>query len=133
GCFSRWSRETASRSRKHRRSVGALDWRQRATSEARESGTAGLPRCGQGIRRSGLRHPSCRYRDEWRAIVVERDEQPHRCRTGAPLSLSVMNSHIDVELARAAVKAVSQWRYTPTLLNGQPVEIDTTITVNFKL
>jgi len=26
-------------------------------------------------------------------------------------------------------EAVSQWRYRPTILNGQPVEIDTYITV----
>jgi len=52
---------------------------------------------------------------------------------GKLLSLQVLNSQIDPELARAAVEAVSQWRYQPTLLNGEPVEIDTTITVNFKL
>lgn len=44
-----------------------------------------------------------------------------------------MNSEVDPELARAAVEAVSQWRYRPTLLNGEPIEVDTTITVNFKL
>lgn len=53
--------------------------------------------------------------------------------SGVPLSLRVMNSQIDPELARAATEAVSQWRYRPTLLNGQPIEVDTTITVNFKL
>jgi TonB family protein len=52
---------------------------------------------------------------------------------GKPLSLQVLNSQIDPDLARAAVEAVSQWRYQPTLLNGDPVEVDTTITVNFKL
>jgi TonB family protein len=52
---------------------------------------------------------------------------------GKPLSLHVMNSQIDPDLARAAVEAVSQWRYRPTLLNGNPVEVDTTITVNFTL
>ncbi len=52
---------------------------------------------------------------------------------GRPLSLQVLNSQINPDLARAAVEAVSQWRYQPTLLNGEPVEIDTTITVNFKL
>ena len=36
-------------------------------------------------------------------------------------------------LAPAAVEAVQQWRYRPTLLNGQPVEILTTITVNFTM
>ena len=36
-------------------------------------------------------------------------------------------------LAKASVKAVSQWRYSPTLLLGQPVEVDTTIDVVFAL
>jgi TonB family protein len=52
---------------------------------------------------------------------------------GTPLSLRVMNNEIDPELARAAVEAVSRWRYRPTLLNGQPIEVDTTIMVNFTL
>jgi TonB family protein len=52
---------------------------------------------------------------------------------GKPLSLRVMNSRVDPELARSAVEAVSQWRYTPTLLNGEPIEVDTTITVNYSL
>ncbi|MGD0773870.1 MAG: TonB family protein [Candidatus Solibacter sp.] len=34
-------------------------------------------------------------------------------------------------LTNAAVEAVKQWRYRPTLLNGQPVETDTQILVNF--
>jgi periplasmic protein TonB len=33
----------------------------------------------------------------------------------------------------SASSAVSQWRYRPYLLNGQPVEVETQITVNFKL
>ena len=36
-------------------------------------------------------------------------------------------------LARAAREAVAQWRYRPTTLNGQPVEVETQITVNFIL
>ena len=52
---------------------------------------------------------------------------------GNPLSLRVMNNQIDPDLARAAVEAVSKWRYQPTLLNGEPVEVDTTIKVNFTL
>jgi TonB family protein len=36
-------------------------------------------------------------------------------------------------LAKASVQAVSQWRYSPTLLLGQPVEVDTTIDVIFAL
>jgi TonB family protein len=52
---------------------------------------------------------------------------------GNPLSLRVMNNQIDPDLARAAVEAVSKWRYRPTLLNGEPVEVDTTVMVNFTL
>lgn len=36
-------------------------------------------------------------------------------------------------LVQAALNAVRQWRYQPTLLNGEPVEVDTTITVSFVL
>jgi periplasmic protein TonB len=36
-------------------------------------------------------------------------------------------------LARAAADAVRQWRYKPYMLNGQPFEVQTEITVNFKL
>lgn len=34
-------------------------------------------------------------------------------------------------LLKAAMEAVKQWRYRSTLLNGQPVEVDTTISVPF--
>jgi TonB family protein len=34
-------------------------------------------------------------------------------------------------LIPAALSAVQQWVYSPTLLNGQPVEVDTTVDVNF--
>ena len=36
-------------------------------------------------------------------------------------------------LSEAAVAAVEQWEYTPTLLNGVPVPVIMTVTVNFKL
>ena len=36
-------------------------------------------------------------------------------------------------LMKAAIDAVQQWRYRPYLLNGEPVEVDTEITVNFVL
>src|SRR3984957_11490533 len=39
----------------------------------------------------------------------------------------------DPSLARAAVDAVKQWKYKPYMLDGSPVEIQTQITVNFKL
>jgi len=36
-------------------------------------------------------------------------------------------------LMKSAMDAVRQWRYQPTLLNGEPVEVDTTISVIFTL
>jgi len=36
-------------------------------------------------------------------------------------------------LAPAAIEAVKQWKYRPYFLNGEPVEVDTQITVNFTL
>jgi TonB family protein len=37
------------------------------------------------------------------------------------------------ELTKAAVNAVKHWRYEPTLLNGKPVEVETTVELGFKL
>jgi periplasmic protein TonB len=45
--------------------------------------------------------------------------------------LSVISGQ--VLLVQAALDAVRQWRYQPTLLNNVPVEVDTTITVSFTL
>jgi periplasmic protein TonB len=36
-------------------------------------------------------------------------------------------------LAQAAIDAVKQWRYKPYLLNGEPIEVDSQITINFTL
>jgi len=36
-------------------------------------------------------------------------------------------------LQASALEAVKQWRYQPTLLNGEPVEVETTIDVIFSL
>jgi len=52
---------------------------------------------------------------------------------GDLLGLAVMNQSVDPELASAAMDAVKQWHYEPTLLNGVPVEVVTTIAVTFRL
>ena len=36
-------------------------------------------------------------------------------------------------LAQAAIDAVKQWRYKPYLVDGEPVEVDSRITINFTL
>jgi len=39
----------------------------------------------------------------------------------------------DLMLREAAIEAVSNWRYRPYLLNGQPVEVETTVNVVFRM
>jgi protein TonB len=36
-------------------------------------------------------------------------------------------------LNQSAIDAVRQWQYSPTLLNGEPVPVIATVTVNFVL
>lgn len=50
--------------------------------------------------------------------------------SGAVTAIEVLTSP-HPELANAAVEAVNQWQYTPTLLNGVPVEPQVDITVTF--
>jgi periplasmic protein TonB len=50
---------------------------------------------------------------------------------GAVHSLSLLGGH--PLLAKTAMDAVRQWKYKPYLLNGQPVEVQTEITVQFKM
>jgi protein TonB len=37
----------------------------------------------------------------------------------------------EASLSAAALDAVQQWRYEPTVMDGQPVEVHTTINLNF--
>ncbi len=52
-------------------------------------------------------------------------------RDGRITSLDVISGH--PLLVKAALDAVRQWMYRPTMLNGEPVEVETSITVIFKL
>lgn len=59
---------------------------------------------------------------ELRAIIAK---------DGSVINLEVVSGN--PILARSALDAVRQWRYRPTLLNGEPVEVQTFVTVNFVL
>ena len=52
-------------------------------------------------------------------------------REGRVANLRVLQGH--PLLVRAALAAVSQWEYEPTLLNGASVEVEAPITVRFRL
>jgi TonB family protein len=53
--------------------------------------------------------------------------------TGDLLNVEAVNSDVDARLVTTALDAVRVWKYQPTLLNGEPVEVVTTITVDFQL
>jgi TonB family protein len=52
---------------------------------------------------------------------------------GSVASVRVLTTRAHPDLAAAAVDAVRQWRFTPTLLNGEAIEIYLTVTVRFSL
>jgi TonB family protein len=54
-------------------------------------------------------------------------------RDGMVSSVRVLSAQVHPDFAIAAVDAVRQWRFTPTLLNGAPVEVVMTVSVAFKL
>jgi protein TonB len=56
-------------------------------------------------------------------LKIGKDGQPHDIKLVSGLP----------QLAPAAIDAVSQWRYTPYRLNGQDVEVETTVQINFTL
>jgi protein TonB len=51
---------------------------------------------------------------------------------GTIQNLHVLSSSSPL-LVQSALDAVKQWRYRPYILNGEPVEVDTQVTVNFSL
>jgi len=84
-----------------------------------------------------------------RGLLIHREEPPYPplARAARVQGEVVLNAIIDGNgqiqslqlvsghpmLVPAAMAAVRQWRYKPYLLNGQPVEVETTITVIFTL
>jgi protein TonB len=93
--------------------------------------------------------PMLRSREVMAAMLVHRvePEYPHIAKVahisgvvhlraiigkdGTVRELQVVDGNI--LLAQAARAAVESWRYRPTMLNGEPVEVETYVTVNFVL
>ncbi|MBI3644378.1 MAG: TonB family protein [Acidobacteriales bacterium] len=105
------------------------------------SGTANLPkampatlRISQGVSQGLLiKRVQPRYPQNALAMRIQGAVQMEATinKEGNIINLKVLNG--DAVLARAATEAVRQWRYKPYYLDGDPVEIQTQITVNFKL
>jgi TonB family protein len=45
----------------------------------------------------------------------------------------VLSADVHPDFAIAAVEAVRQWQFSPTLLNGKPIEVVMTVTITFNL
>jgi protein TonB len=74
-------------------------------------------------------YPKMAQRDRIQGIVIlEGAIAP----TGCVTSLSILRS-AHRALNFSAVQAVLGWRFTPTLVDGQPVPVIMTVTVNFTL
>lgn len=54
-------------------------------------------------------------------------------RDGTVTSVRVLTAQVHPDFAIAAADAVRQWRFSPTLLNGAPVEVVMTVSVTFNL
>jgi TonB family protein len=52
---------------------------------------------------------------------------------GTVASVRVASAQVHPAFAAAAMSAVKQWKFTPTLLNGQPVEVEMTASISFSL
>jgi TonB family protein len=52
---------------------------------------------------------------------------------GSIVSVRVLGALAHPELVKSAVDAVRQWRFTPTLLNGEAIDVYMTVTVRFTL
>jgi len=52
---------------------------------------------------------------------------------GSVTSVRVVTAQVHPDFAIAAVDAVRQWKFTPTLLNGAPVEVVMNVSVQFRL
>jgi TonB family protein len=112
-----------------------------ARAEARAKGVAGVPgaspeplRVGGEIRDPRkTRHVNPVYPEEairarvQGVVILECTISPR----GKVVNVKTLRSVPTLDAA--AIEAVKQWEYTPTLLNGVPVPVIMTVTVNFKL
>jgi len=82
--------------------------------------------CG-GVPRHPAYPPAARKKAIEGAVVLK----AVIAKDGGVKNLSVIKGH--PLLVPAAIEAVKTWKYKPYYVNGEPVEVETTITVNFRL
>nr|MCU0245838.1 TonB family protein [Bryobacter sp.] len=107
-----------------------------AGAAAASAGTPKQIRVGGNVQATKLiQRPRPAYPAECKAEGVEGSVMLEAIisRTGTIENLRQINQDVDPRLVQAAIEAVKNWQYQPTLLNGEPVEVITAITVNFTL
>ncbi|HEY2431489.1 MAG TPA: M56 family metallopeptidase [Vicinamibacterales bacterium] len=75
------------------------------------------------------------YPESMRAAGREADVQIEAtiAPDGSVSAVHVVSTQTHPDFASAAIDAVRQWRFSPTLLNGKPIEVVMTVTVSFGL
>jgi periplasmic protein TonB len=110
-----------------------------APADAQQTDSPPLPkitriRQGGNITAKMLKHKvQPKYPKEARDNGIQGTVRLHAviARDGTVAQLEVVSGH--PLLVQSALDAVRQWKYRPTLLNGVPVEVDTTIDVIYSL
>ena len=103
-------------------------------TDRRADGSNGTVRIGNGVRPPRKIHdvppaypPAAQEAGIEGLVLLDATIDP----TGAVSDIEVLRSV--PELDQAAIEAVEQWRWEPTLVDGEPVSILMTVTVNFTL
>jgi general secretion pathway protein A len=78
-------------------------------------------------------HPQPVYPEEAKRLGIEGAVRLRAVITKDGKLKNVRATEGETRLASAAEAAVRKWKYTPYMLNGEPIEVDTEIRVNFNL
>jgi TonB family protein len=108
----------------------------RLTARPRAAGRRPVVRVGGNVRAPRkLRDVKPYYPDSMREAGIEGEVSMEAiiARDGTVQSVRVLSAGIHPDLAQAAVDAVRQWRFEPTLLNGKPVDVTMSTVVKFSL
>jgi len=92
------------------------------------------PKTGKNVQPAVLIHrvkPD--YPDAWKREGIQGTVHLHAIITkdGSVQNITVIDG--DARLAKSAEKAVKKWRYKPTMVNGEPVDVETTLAITFAL
>lgn len=131
-----WSRNVTMQMDGLQETISVTAKRPQKTARAVSAGGAGPVRVGGNIKvPMKLRHVAPAYppamRDAGLSGVVPMEALIGT--DGTVISVRVLSAQVHPEFARAAQEAVRQWVFSPTLLNGVPVEVQMAVSMQFRL